>query len=54
MELKYPCELIEDKIYKEFYKDTQDHWSQMERPTIRDFIKWAIIKGYMDYRGMKP
>lgn len=44
--LRYRDEEFEDKIYKEFYEDTKDEWSQREQPTIRDFIKWAIIRGW--------
>lgn len=47
MELKYKEEIFEDKIYEEFCKDTKEHWTQREQPTIRDFIKWAIIKEYL-------
>ena len=47
MELKYKEEIFENKIYEEFYKDTKEHWTQREQPSIRDFIKWAIIKGYL-------
>lgn len=47
MELKYKEEIFEDKIYEEFCKDTKEHWPQREQPTIRDFIKWAIIKEYL-------
>lgn len=47
MELKYKSEILEDQLYKEFYSDTNEHWSQREQPGIRDFIKWAIIKGYL-------
>lgn len=47
MELKYRSEIFEDQLYKEFYQDTQEHWSQREQPGIRDFIKWAIIRGYL-------
>lgn len=47
MELKYKEEIFENKIYEEFYKDTKEHWTQREHPSIRDFIKWAIIKGYL-------
>ena len=48
MELKYRSEIFEDQLYREFYSDTQKHWSQREQPGIRDFIKWAIIKGYLE------
>lgn len=47
MNLKYKDEELEDKFYEEFLKDTDDEWSQRERPSVRDFIKWAIIKGYL-------
>lgn len=47
MELKYKSEIFEDQLYREFYSDTNEHWSQREQPGIRDFIKWAIIKGYL-------
>ena len=47
MELKYKSEIFEDQLYKEFYQDTKNYWSQREQPGIRDFIKWAIIKGYL-------
>ena len=47
MELKYKSEILEDQLYKEFYQDTKEHWSQREQPGIRDFIKWGIIKGYL-------
>ncbi len=47
MELRYKSEILEDQLYKEFYQDTKEHWSQREQPGIRDFIKWAIIKGYL-------
>ena len=47
MELKYKSEILEDQLYREFYSDTNEHWSQREQPGIRDFIKWAIIKGYL-------
>ena len=47
MELKYRSEILEDQLYREFYSDTNKHWSQREQPGIRDFIKWAIIKGYL-------
>ena len=47
MELKYRAEILEDQLYREFYSDTNEHWSQQEQPGIRDFIKWAIIKGYL-------
>lgn len=47
MELKYKSEIFEDQLYKEFYQDTKKHWSQREQPSIRDFIKWAIVKGYL-------
>ena len=46
MELKYRSEIFEDQLYREFYSDTNKYWSQQEQPGIRDFIKWAIIKGY--------
>ena len=47
MELKYKSEILEDQLYREFYSDTNEYWSQREQPGIRDFIKWAIIKGYL-------
>ena len=47
MELRYKSEILEDQLYKEFYQDTKEHWSQREQPSIQDFIKWAIIKGYL-------
>ena len=47
MELKYKSEILEDQLYREFYSDTNKYWSQREQPGIRDFIKWAIIKGYL-------
>ena len=47
MELKYRSEILEDQLYREFYSDTNEYWSQREQPGIRDFIKWAIIKGYL-------
>lgn len=47
MELKYKSEILEDQLYREFYSDTKEHWSQQEQPGVRDFIKWAIIKGYL-------
>lgn len=47
MELKYKSEILEDQLYREFYSDTNKYWSQREQPSIRDFIKWAIIKGYL-------
>lgn len=47
MELKYKSEIFEDQLCREFYSDTKEHWSQREQPGIRDFIKWAIIKGYL-------
>lgn len=47
MELKYESEKFEDQLYREFYSDTNEYWSQREQPGIRDFIKWAIIKGYL-------
>lgn len=43
MNLKYKDEELEDKIFGEFLKDTDDGWSQREQPGVRDFIKWAII-----------
>ena len=45
MNLKYPQEEFEDSIYKEFQRDCPE--TQLEPNTIRDFIKWAIIKGYL-------
>lgn len=48
MELKYRSEILEDQLYIEFYQDTKEHWSPREQPGIRDFIKWAIIKGYLE------
>lgn len=42
--LKYMEEQMEDILYKSFYEDTKEHWSQREQPSIRDFIKWLIIK----------
>ena len=51
MELKYRSEILEDQLYREFYSDTNEHWSQREQPGIRDFIKWAIIKGYLEDKG---
>ena len=47
MELRYKSEILEDQLYREFYSDTNEYWSQLEQPSIRDFIKWAIIKGYL-------
>lgn len=47
MELKYKSEILEDQLYREFYSDTNEYWSQREQPSIRDFIKWAIIKDYL-------
>jgi len=47
MELKYDAESKEDAYVKEFWSDTKEHWSQIEQPTVRDVIKWAIIKGYL-------
>lgn len=47
MELKYKSEIFEDQLYRKFYSDTNEYWSQREQPGIRDFIKWAIIKGYL-------
>lgn len=47
MRLKYESEDKEDAYYQEFWDNTKDNWSQIEQPTIRDFIKWAIIKGYL-------
>ena len=46
MNLKYPQEEFADSIYQEFIKDCPE--TQLEPNTIRDFIKWAIIKGYLD------
>ena len=45
MNFKYPQEEFEDSIYQEFMKDCPE--TQLEPNTIRDFIKWAIIKGYL-------
>ena len=53
MELKYKSEILEDQLYREFYSDTNEYWSQREQPGIRDFIKWAIIKGYLNDKDDK-
>ena len=45
MTLKYNEQIAEDKYYKRFLEDTKEMWSQREQPRVRDFIKWAIIKG---------
>lgn len=47
MELKYDDEKKEDAIYKSFLDDTKDMWTQREPPTIRDFLKWLIIKKFL-------
>lgn len=47
MELKYVAESKEDRYVKEFWDDTRKYWSQIEQPSVRDVIKWAIIKGYL-------
>lgn len=48
MALKYEDELVEDALNYLFYKDTSGMWTQREQPTVRDFIKWIIIKGYIN------
>lgn len=45
--LKYKEEIIEDKLFKQFYEDTKDGWTQRESPSHRELIKWLIIKGYL-------
>lgn len=45
--LKYSDEQKEDAYYQQFLDDTKGLFNQMERATIRDFIKWAIIKGFL-------
>lgn len=47
MRLKYEDEDKEDAYYQEFLDDTKENWSMIEQPRIRDFIRWAIIKGYL-------
>ena len=47
MRLKYEDEDKEDAYYQEFLDDTKENWSMIEQPGIRDFIRWAIIKGYL-------
>lgn len=42
--LLYADEKLEHIIWKSFYEDTKEYWSQIEQPTISDFIKWAMIK----------
>ena len=48
MGLKYEDELVEDALSYLFYNDTSGMWTQREPATIRDFIKWLIIKGYIN------
>lgn len=47
MKLKYDDESKEDAYVEEFWNDTNEYWTQIEQPTVRDVIKWAIIKGYL-------
>lgn len=55
MKLEYEEEKLEQEIYNQFYEDTKELWSQTERPTIKDFIKWAIIhKRFADTYISKP
>lgn len=46
MDLKYNDEQTEDILYKKFYEETKENWTQIEQPNIRDFIKWLIIKAH--------
>jgi hypothetical protein len=48
MGLRYEDEVVEDVLSYLFYKDTSEMWTQREQPTIRDFIKWFIIRGYIN------
>ena len=47
MEFKYKEEILAERIKQEFYSDTKGMWSQRELPSIEDFIKWAIMRGYI-------
>lgn len=47
MGLRYEDEVVEDALSYLFYKDTSEMWTQREQPTVKDVIKWLIIKGYI-------
>lgn len=43
--LKLPQEKLVDDLCHMFYEDTKQFWSQREQPTVKDVMKWFVIKG---------